>query len=148
MRLELQATPEGVMHAVEAVKAFGQEQCLGEREIFGLALALEECGSNIVDHAYGRDSGEKFQVSFEHTGNGLTIELRDRGPEFDPTLERARPVADEDSRPPGGWGIPLVRHYMDEIQYRREAGENVLRLTKRLSQEVRQTDFNIKPKQQ
>ena len=41
-------------------------------------------------------------------------------------------AAADDDRPPGGWGIQLVRRYMDEIRYRREAGENVLRLTKRL----------------
>jgi anti-sigma regulatory factor (Ser/Thr protein kinase) len=69
----------------------------------------------------------------EHTGTSMTIELRDPGPEFDPTQARPREhAADDEDRPPGGWGIELVRHYMDEIRYRREAGENVLRLTKRL----------------
>ncbi len=148
MRLELHATPEEVMRAVEAAQAFGRERHLGEREIFGMALALEECGSNIVDHAYLRDSRQTFQVSLEHIGSVLTIELRDHGPEFDPTREPARPVTDDDSRPPGGWGIPLVRCYMDEIHYRREAGENVLRLTKRLDQELRQPDSDTKTKQQ
>ncbi len=148
MRLELQATPEEVMRAVEAVQAFGREKRLGDREIFGLALALEECGSNIVDHAYGRDSRQKLQVSFEHTGRAFTIELRDHGPEFDPTHERARPLTDDDSRPPGGWGIPLVRHYIDEIHYHREAGENVLLLTKRLGQELCRPDPYTKTKHQ
>ena len=32
----------------------------------------------------------------------------------------------------GGWGLPLVRRFMDEIHYRRENGENILRLTRRL----------------
>ena len=41
-------------------------------------------------------------------------------------------LPEDDDRPAGGWGIQLVRRYMDEIHYRREAGENVLRLTKRL----------------
>jgi anti-sigma regulatory factor (Ser/Thr protein kinase) len=45
----------------------------------------------------------------------------------------ARDLAeDDDSRPPGGWGIHLVRRYMDEIRYRREGDENVLRMIKRL----------------
>lgn len=148
MRLELHATPEEVMRAVEAVQAFGRERRLGEREIFGLALAVEECGSNIVDHAYLRDSRQTFQLSLEYIGSVLTIELRDHGPEFDPTREHARPVTDDDSRPPGGWGIPLVRHYIDEIQYRREADENVLRLTRKVDQELRQPDPDTKTKQQ
>ncbi len=135
MTLELQATPEEVMRAVEAVQSFGREQQLPEKEIFGLALAVEECGSNIVEHAYRRDPRQKFRVTFLYTGSSVVIELRDCGPAFDPTtlMARATTLAPEDERPPGGWGIPLVRHYMDEIRYQREAGENVLQLTKRLN---------------
>ena len=138
MMLELQATPEEVMRAVEALHAFGRERQVSEKELFGLALALEECGSNIVNHALHRDAQQKFQVIIDHTGSAVTLELRDRGPEFDPTrapvIERA---AGDDDRPPGGWGIQLVRRFIDEIRYRREAGENVLLLTKRLVPEPR-----------
>jgi anti-sigma regulatory factor (Ser/Thr protein kinase) len=131
MTLELQATPEEVMRAVEALQEFGREKQVAEKELFGLALALEECGSNIVNHALRRDPQQKFRVALEHTGNAVTIELRDRGPAFDPTrVEVPEPVTGGDDRPPGGWGIQLVRHYMDHIDYRRESGENVLRLTK------------------
>ncbi len=133
MMLELHATPEEVMRGVEALQEFGRERQLGEKDIFGLALALEECGSNIVDHAYQRDPQKKFQVTIEHTGNAVSIELRDYGPEFDPTLARVpEPTAEENARRPGGWGISLVRRFVDEIRYRREPGENVLHLTKRL----------------
>jgi anti-sigma regulatory factor (Ser/Thr protein kinase) len=135
MTLELHATPEEVMRAVEVLQEFGLKMQLADREIFGLALALEECGSNIVNHAYRRDPQETFQVTIEHTGTAVTLELRDHGPEFDPTQPRtAEPVPNEDDRPPGGWGIQLVRRYMDEIVYRRENRENVLRLTRRLVQ--------------
>jgi len=131
MTLELHATPGEVMRAVEALQEFGRERQIAEKEMFGLALALEECGSNIVDHAYRRDQGQKFQVIIEHTGGAVTIELRDCGPEFDPTLAR---VPEQNDRTAGGWGMPLVRHYMDEVRYRRDADENVLQLTKRLFQ--------------
>jgi len=135
MILELQATPEEVMRAVEVLQKFGREKQLGEKEVFGLALALEECGSNVVNHALGRDARQKFQVVIEHTARAVTIELRDRGPEFDPTQACvAQPAAGEHDQQHGGLGIQLVRRYMDEIRYRRENGENVLRLTKRLVQ--------------
>jgi len=133
MTLELHATPEEVMRAVEALQKFGRARQVPDKALFGLALALEECGSNIVNHALGRDARQKFQVVIEHSGTEVTIELRDRGPEFDPTQVRVlETAAGDDDRPPGGWGIQLVRHYMDEIHYARDAGENVLRLTKRL----------------
>ena len=133
MTLELHATPEEVMRAVEALQEFGQARQVPEKTLFGLTLALEECGSNIVNHALRRDARQTFRVTFEHTGSAMVIELRDRGPEFDPTQA---PVpeheAGDDDRPPGGWGIQLVRRYTDEMRYTREGGENVLRLTKRL----------------
>jgi anti-sigma B factor antagonist len=133
MILDLHATPRDVMRAVEALERLGQEKRVAEKELFGLALALEECASNIVNHAFHGDSRQTFRVVIEHTDSAITIELRDRGPEFDPTHARVPTLAagDED-RPPGGWGIHLVRHYMDEIHYQRQANENVLRLTKRL----------------
>jgi anti-sigma regulatory factor (Ser/Thr protein kinase) len=132
MILELQATPEEVMRAVETVQELGRTWQVPKETLFGLALALEECGSNIVNHALGRDPRQKFRVTIAHTETAVTIELRDRGPEFDPTQTRiTERGTDADDRPPGGWGIQLVRRYVDEVCYRRENDENVLRLTKR-----------------
>lgn len=132
MKLELHATPQEVMRAVGTLEEFARAQGVPEKAIFGLALALEECASNIVNHAFQGDPRQSFQVLFERFGDVFVIELRDHGPEFDPTKapQRQRPVQEDD--PPGGWGIQLVRHYLDEIRYRREAGENILRLHKRL----------------
>src|SRR5512135_941284 len=137
MTLVLNASPSEVMRAVEALQEFGRANHIPEKTLFGVALALEECGSNIVNHSLHGDSRQKFQVAFEYTGAAVAIELRDRGPEFDPTRVRAEePAANADDRSPGGWGIQLVRHYMDEIRYTRDTGENVLRLTKRLAPSV------------
>jgi anti-sigma regulatory factor (Ser/Thr protein kinase) len=133
MQLELRATPEEVMRAVEALQEFALEQGVPEKIIFGLTLALEECGSNIVNHALRRDSQKKFQVVFERTPTALNIELRDRGPAFDPTQAPVVALKADDDRPPGGWGIQLVRHYTDEIRYARVADENVLRLIKQFA---------------
>lgn len=131
--LELQAIPEEVMRCVDQLRAFGREHGVDEKALFGLSLALEECGANIVHHACGGQAQEKFRVSFQYAAGAMVIELRDRGPAFDPTSAAARDLADADGdRPPGGWGIHLVRHYADEVHYAREGGENVLRLVKRL----------------
>ena len=130
MTLELHATPTEVMRAVEALQEFAQAQGLTEKDIFGLALALEECGSNIVNHALQRDAHQTFQVMIDRSGSAFVIELRDAGPEFDPTAAPSREASAEDDEAPGGWGIQLVRRYTDQVQYTRKAGENVLRLTK------------------
>ena len=133
MKLELHATPEEVMRAVEALRKFGEARELPATLLFGLTLALEECASNIVNHALKRDPNQTFRVIFEHTGSEMIIELRDSGAEFDPTLAPASDGIAADDDPPGGWGIFLVRKYTDEMNYVRDGGENVLRLSKRLS---------------
>lgn len=131
MTLELHATPEEVMHAVEAFQEFARAQSVPEKIICELALALEECASNIVNHALQRDARRRFHATFGSAGDELFIELRDKGPEFDPTAEAKRPKADDDETP-GGWGIQLARRCTDEIRYQRR-GENVLRLAKWLT---------------
>lgn len=141
MNLELHATPGEVMRAVEALQEFAKQQKLGEHDTFALALAVEECATNIVEHAYRGDARQKFQVWFERAGRDITIQLRDRGPEFDPTtLSAPPPKANEPDERCGGWGVPIVRHYMDEIRYRREGNENVLRLRKRIAQPLQPDD--------
>lgn len=136
MTLEFQATPEEVMRAVDALNAFGQARQLPEQTLFGLTLALEECASNIVNHALQQDAQQTFRVAFELTDGTLTVELRDTGPEFDPTLEPATELTadaeDDESREPGGWGLQLVRRYTDAVRHTREQGTNVLRLTRKL----------------
>lgn len=131
MTLELHATSEEVMRAVETLQQFAAARGLPEKAVFSLALALEEAGSNIVDHALLRDGRKTFRVIIEETGGTFVIELRDRGPEFDPTAATQRETQTQDNDQPGGWGIQLIRRFLDDIDYRREGGENILRLIKR-----------------
>jgi len=145
MTLDLQATPEEVMRAVEAMQEFAQRQGVPESMVFGLSLALEECGSNIVNHALQRDAERKFQVVIERAGEAFVMELRDAGPAFDPTAAPENKLQAEDDDPLGGWGIQLVRRSVDRLEYRREAGENILRLTKYLDGAPNQADENPKP---
>jgi anti-sigma regulatory factor (Ser/Thr protein kinase) len=132
MTLELHATPHEVMRAVEAFEEFARAQSVPEKIIYQLQLALEECASNIVDHGLQRDARQKFHVTFGRAGDEVFIELRDKGPEFDPTKKaESEKARDEDTI--GGWGIQLVRRSVDDIRYQRQNGENVLRLSKRLA---------------
>lgn len=142
MKLELRATPKEVMRAVETLEAFARQQRIPEKIRFGLALALEECGSNIVNHALRRDGRKKFHVTLERAGDSFVIELRDRGPAFDPTKAAGQKTAADAGHPPGGWGLQLVRRYTDAIHYRRESGVNILQLVKRLVPESGRDDFH------
>jgi len=131
--LLLHATPEEVMRGVEALRTFCLDLRIPEPVIHPLALALEECGSNIVNHALQRDAGLAFRATFWRADGAVNIELRDPGSEFDPT-RRATAEADAGDREDevGGWGLHLVRRSVDKMWYRREGSENVLRLAKQV----------------
>ncbi|HEX8310635.1 MAG TPA: ATP-binding protein [Chthoniobacteraceae bacterium] len=133
MMMELHATPQEVMRGVEALQEFARAAGVPEKVIFSLALALEECASNVVNHAYQCDAEQTLHVTLQHLGHSFVIELRDRGPAFDP-LQTAAPnfEADLEEREIGGLGIALARHYLDDLHYSRVHDENVLRLTKLL----------------
>ena len=136
MHLRLSAKPEEVMHAVEALQAFGHEQGIAERTLFRLTVALEECAANILHYACRDDANETFEAEFEHWPERIEIRLRDDGPPFDPTAYL--PQVESGTQPTdqvGGWGIQLVRHYVDDVQYRRDGASNLLRLSKQLTAE-------------
>lgn len=120
------------MRAADALRHFCSGLEIPESAQQQLALALEESCSNIVNHAYLRDTQKTFLVKFSFNGNELTIELRDRGPPFDPkqALQKMNDRRDDDRV--GGWGLPLVERSVDTWDYRRENDENVLRLTKQV----------------
>lgn len=135
MTLELHATPGEVMRAVEAFQEFARAQQIPEKIAFGLALALEESGCNIVNYALGRIAQQKFRVSFGRAGDEIFVELRDHGREFDPTAWTPSDSETGNGDPVGGWGIELIRRHVDEMRYERETGENILRLSKRVTPE-------------
>jgi anti-sigma regulatory factor (Ser/Thr protein kinase) len=68
MTLELHATPQEVMRAVDALREFASSEGVTEKSIFSLALALEECGSNVVNYALQGDARQVFHVDFEYSG--------------------------------------------------------------------------------
>ena len=61
----------------------------------------------------------------------------DRGIPFNP-LQRAEPdiTAQVDERKVGGLGIMIARKSMDDISYVHRAGQNVLKIQKRIKKEV------------
>ena len=137
MRLHLQATPEEVHRAVEAVRQSRAARGLLDTTLFRAALVLEECGGNIVQHALALDPRRSFQIVVQRIGGFLVLEFRDPGPPFDPTRIPRRQATPEDGDLQGGWGIQLVRQYADRIRYFRDGEENVLRVTVRIAEPPR-----------
>ncbi|MBK8978138.1 MAG: ATP-binding protein [Planctomycetes bacterium] len=98
---------------------------------YNVLVAVQEMLTNVFRHGLGGATDEPVRVVFEVSDDAFEVEIRDRGPYFDPRDHEAELIdSDEMPETPGGWGITIVRWVMDEIDYTREGDWNVLRMAK------------------
>jgi serine/threonine-protein kinase RsbW len=96
-----------------------------EHEIAKIELAVDEACSNVVKHAYAADQkwcwqhrDPEIRLDIRTEGDSLVVEINDHGQRFDFT---------------NGYGIPIMRRFMDEVQYSsNDQTGNTLRLVKYL----------------
>ncbi len=118
----------------DCVLQFSEENQLSEDIVFALDLCLEELITNVIKYGYDDSAQHAIYISLSMEGDRLVLEMRDDGHAFDPTL---LPDPDLDvpleERRIGGLGIHLVRNYVDSMEYKREANQNILTLKKKIS---------------
>jgi len=98
---------------------------------YNVLLAVQEMVTNVIRHGYHGDEDQPILVEFAADGEGMWIEIRDRGPAFNPAhVSVCPPGGDSVPRAEGGYGIMITRTVMDEFDYAREGDWNVLRMFK------------------
>ncbi len=104
-----------------------------EHLVFEVSLAIEEWYVNVVKYGFGEKNIGRVVVRFSLSEGVLEVELRDNGAKFDPHSipPPERPESVEGARI-GGLGIHLLRSLMDETDYKRVEGENILIMRKRV----------------
>ena len=99
-----------------------------------IIIAVEEIFVNIARYAYAPGiGGVAIRVAI---GDEITIEFEDEGIPYNP-LENEEPdiTSGAEARKIGGLGVFMVRQIMDSVIYKREAGKNVLTISKQIVQE-------------
>lgn len=126
------ALPARIEHLpalVEAVRSAAISSGLSRREILRMELAADEALLNAINYAYGGKEGE-VEIVCRADHEVFSLEIMDRGNPFDPLSVKEPDVkADVEERRIGGLGIHLIRTLVDTVDYRREAGKNVLTLS-------------------
>ena len=110
-------------------------QSLGIEEVLTmqLTLAVEEAAVNGMNYAYEPGTVGTVDLDAEAGDGELKIIISDSGVAFDPTQKAEADITlTAEERPIGGLGIFLVRQIMDNVNYRRQDGRNILTLTKKL----------------
>ncbi len=123
LRAELSELDQARRFLRDALRAVRLE----EEEFYKIELALVEICVNIIRYAYPERAGT-ITVSVALVP-GVCLEIRDSGRPFDP---RRVPSPDLDKHVKqghkSGLGVYLARSLVDEFEYRREGGENVVTL--------------------
>jgi serine/threonine-protein kinase RsbW/sigma-B regulation protein RsbU (phosphoserine phosphatase) len=120
---------------LDFVTAFATEHQLPHEEVARVSIVLEELLTNTVKYGYpALDGRGRVEISLELIEARLTIEFIDDAREFDPFSVALPEVSDDtDARPVGGLGLLVVRALADERRYQRDAGRNIIRLTRKVS---------------
>ena len=112
--------------AIAAARAFAEAAGLAAGQADKLAVVVEECVANVVEHG-GPPAGRLVALGLERAAGAVRIRLSDAGIAFDP-----REAADEgpNLERGGGAGLALIRAWTEIEDYRRSGGRNrlVLRL--------------------
>ena len=116
---------------------FGKENDLHQNVLDDIRLAFEEMFSNIVSYGFDDDREHEIVMDMELSADLLTMKIRDDGRPFNPT-EYVNPDLEKplDEREIGGLGIHLVRHVIDEWEYKSEQGKNILTMKKWIRKSV------------
>ncbi|MFW7342223.1 ATP-binding protein [Pollutimonas sp. H1-120] len=132
--LSLAPGHDTVTQALAWLESIAERERWPTRLAFKLSLCLDEALSNIVMHGFPstRDGSPRPHISLSvlQADGSIAIDIADNGIPFDPT-QRASPElsATLDDARIGGHGLRLMRHYLQNIEYRRDTDWNRLRLT-------------------
>ncbi len=125
-RIKLPAESKYLIKVRNFVVKNGRKMGLSPKQISEVKLAVDEAVSNIIRHAYVGKKGD-FQIEMVKLENACEIVIKDKGVEFDwnsviePDLYKY-----VETRRKGGLGIWLIKKLIDEVEYKRIEGTNVL----------------------
>jgi len=101
--------------------------------IFSLHLTIDELITNIISYGYPDDQTHEIDISLIYNKDNIGLIIEDKAQPFNP-LEIPDPDIDQsvEKRKIGGLGIYLVKELMDSMEYKYEAGKNILKIIKKL----------------
>jgi sigma-B regulation protein RsbU (phosphoserine phosphatase) len=109
-----------------------------------MLLVLDDLVNNVVSYAYPEGLEAEIRIAVELTPHRLAVTIVDDGIPFNPFAGSAVEIAGSlEERDIGGLGIYLVTTLMDEYDYSRRSGRNVVTIVKKIdSKEARTANGN------
>jgi len=118
------------------VEAFGREFGLSDKCVFQINLALDELFTNAVSYGFSDDDTYRIEFILSLEGDTVIVRMEDRGKAFDPacieTPDMGKTVETCDI---GGLGLHITRQMVDDMQYVRSGGKNIITLRKHIEED-------------
>ena len=100
---------------------------------YKIELVVEEALVNVIKYS-GQTAQDTLSISLSPAETlGIVIAIKDKGIAYNPLSREIKDVNKNiplEERPIGGFGVHLIREFMDKVEYQRENDTNVLILTK------------------
>lgn len=93
-------------------------------------LCADEAVTNIISYAFPENGAHEISLRLSVINMMASLEIEDDGIPFNPldAPEHVQPASLEEANI-GGLGVELIRRFMDECNYARHNGRNVLKMT-------------------
>jgi len=127
LRLSAACSLAEVPHVAQAAHRFLAEEGCAETEIMDCEIALVEACNNAVQYAAATARGLPLGLEISCRKTEIELRVTDHTPGFDWPKAATLPDSDREH----GRGLYLISSLMDEAQYLRKRGENVLVLRRR-----------------
>ena len=133
-RLDVPAHPASLERVRRFVREAARLAGLEDRAAGHVTMAVDEACSNVVEHAYGGESGHAFEVWAGAQGTEFVVRIRHTGRAFDPARYVGPTRLDEGAtlRRKGGFGVFLIGQLVDDVRYHTRGGVSEVRLAKHL----------------
>ena len=131
-RISIHTEVDDVSKGIIPIVKFLEELEVDHKVIYKVELALEELLVNVASYAYVPGTGEiDIEYYVQDDPKMIVISISDEGKAFNP-LENKDPdtTLPSEERQIGGLGVFLVKKTMDEVEYNRKNGKNVLIIKK------------------
>lgn len=121
---------DGICKLKDTVEHVSSSWKLSKKVALEINLILEELCANYLEHS-GDDASHSSKIKLILHDNKITILVEDSGPPFNPkdvpSPKINTPLEDRNS---GGLGLYFVKHFAEEISYKRDNDLNLLTITK------------------
>ena len=120
IELTLPSRIESVEAAVGKADEFADQNDFGDDVKSAVDMAVREAVANAVKHGNLLDETKQVEITFENTGEGFEVTVRDFGAGF-AVAEIPDPTHPENLLKANGRGILFMRSFMDEVEWSNHA---------------------------